>query len=331
MVWPAGAVGSFRSQLSVEPLIVASAFWKSCDVCCGFVVDTMNACPVPPAAAIALRLDVVPMPMTYVGMVDATAAAAAATFCTVLLQSFGSPSVTSTTAAFEPGLIAWFCCAYAIAPWMAGSVGVPPFGDTPAMAAAKLGEGSGCIGTSGVWYAAVLHSSGWRKNCSDARIPFELGSPKKASSPAEHDVHLLCMLMLPERSNMKTSSTGMLEAAALELAHAASPVSPLLLPVPPPSSPNRPLEPPPEPPPELPPLLPPPLPLPLPLPLLLPPLLLPKPEFGLVPPQAANVAETRTVETAMEAKRFRFMGKLTLMVRRDPARLEVSTPRVLQG
>jgi hypothetical protein len=112
--------------------------------------------------------------------------------------------------------------------------------------------------------------------------------------------------MLPERSNMKTSSTGMLVAAAVELAHAASPSWPLLLPEPVPPSPKMlPLEDPLLPPELLPePLLPEPLP---PLPLPLPPLLPPKPEpFPPVPPHAAKGTQT-AAHTARAASRFPFM------------------------
>src|SRR5580704_9069845 len=131
--------------------MAARAFWKSVAVCDGLPRETTKAFCVPPAAAMASRLPVsLPTPMTYVGIVLATAAAAAETFVTELLQSFGSPSVASTTATLAPACI-WACdFAYAIAPSMAGSVGVPPLGEYVAMVVANDEEGRAVIATAGV-------------------------------------------------------------------------------------------------------------------------------------------------------------------------------------
>src|SRR5579864_1240828 len=98
----------------------------------------------------------------------------------VLLQPCGSPSVTSTTATFAPGLLCWVCAAYFSAPCRAGTVGVSPFGVVAAIALANaVAFGSGVIGTWGTAYPSTLHSSGNMKNWSDARMPAELGSAKK--------------------------------------------------------------------------------------------------------------------------------------------------------
>src|SRR5580698_8484972 len=211
-------------------------------------------------------------------MVFAAACAALATAPIVLLQSFGSPSVTRTTATFAVGLLVCCSAAYCRAPWSAGSVGVPPEGDTPAIAVEKLLSGSAVILTRGVAYDATLHSLADSKNWSDAERPLDLASPKKSSSPCEHDVHLLSIDMLPDRSNMKTSITGTSVAPALAVAHEASPR--VLLPTPPSSLPPES--------PKLPTFVPP-LPLPLLLPLPLPPPL-PLSTPGGSPPKPDSVA-----------------------------------------
>jgi hypothetical protein len=84
----------------------------------------------------------------------------------------GSPSVTSTTTVFSPGLAVAVFCANESAPCSAGSVGVPPVGDA-ASSAARSGWllASGVSGTSGFSYAAphaAARSPGAGKNWSEA-------------------------------------------------------------------------------------------------------------------------------------------------------------------
>src|SRR5437868_13993498 len=99
------------------------------------------------------------MPMTNVGIVPAADAASLETLPTLLLQSFGSPSVASTTATLSPGLAFWTDCAYSIAPVSAGSVGVPPPGAFAFIAFANdVESGSARSATVGAAYVEALHS-----------------------------------------------------------------------------------------------------------------------------------------------------------------------------
>src|SRR5581483_8668581 len=103
----------------------------------------------------------------------------AATLSAVDAQSFGSPSVTSTIATVSSAAaVALTLWAYAIAPRIAGSVGVPPFGTTPPSALENgVASGSVRIATAGVVYAPSVHSSSCAKNASDARTWLDVASP----------------------------------------------------------------------------------------------------------------------------------------------------------
>src|SRR5690242_10362912 len=92
------------SQPSCAALILPMAARRSALTCAALAVAIMMAFVVPPPTAILSRFVVSgPTPMTYVGIVAFTVAAAVATLSGLDEQPFGSPSVARTMAIFSPG------------------------------------------------------------------------------------------------------------------------------------------------------------------------------------------------------------------------------------